>query len=1041
MHDKVRMTISASSLQPREIMIARLREDLIGPRTPDEVLTARPSDVYLTGILWPKNTELAPEEDERLSVAPAGDAAGDDAEDQAQPQAVSMRRTSTAGISFAVSAKTGSPSISASVRFGMYLDADNAGKTIWKREQHEPASLSVALKPGSWNIPFSSGSVEGLRLNVRAVSIQAGLLVTITLVNDLVPEERGRSATERATLFQVGLDIEPADGTQLIARPSRKAPVDDEDWSSALLYRHAHEFAAGHTCSADWTEHPQDQNSALKVSAAWLPEATVEAVSPDGDEVFRRLADGGKDPLSAAWLAKADDAELHEGLMRLCDAYTAWITEREGELGGFQGEFAKVAQRHVAEAKCVRDRMVAGADFVRDVSEAREAFRLANIAMNMQREWSGQGLLRWRPFQLGFILLALESTANGKHPDREVMDLLWFPTGGGKTEAYLGLIAFVAFWRRLTNAVPDDGAGVAVLMRYTLRLLTTQQFIRASAMICACEAIRRGKIPTRHAGALGDEPFGIGLWVGEGATPNSRQKAFDSKSDRSKPKPDQLTKCPCCSQKLTYTQAQPIDAITVTCETTGCLLAGAPLPVWAVDEDVYAFRPTLLIGTIDKFAQIVRQPATASLFSVGGPLQPQLVLQDELHLISGPLGTVAGLYETALDLILTAQGTRPKIIGSTATIRRAPDQVLALFDRKTCQFPPPGLIAENSGFTVVDRSLPGRRYLGVTTAGRSAKFTLQAVSASLLQSASGGLTKTQQDAYWTFVTYFNSLRELGGALVLMQDDVHDTIRLLAGARGETPRKMQTVEELTSRRSQEDIRNMLDTLEYPAGHQAALDVVLATSMVSVGVDISRLGLMAVNGQPKTMAEYIQSTSRVGRGPVPGLVVPVLNNAKPRDRSHFETFRTWHSTLYREVEATSVTPFASRARDRALHAVLVAVIRHLVPGKMKSPVMDDDAIAAAENLIEQIVLRAQRVDPFETDVGVELKERLARWIRRAPQQYWSAYPRTSLLQDAEKAAALRAAGRVIGQAWPTPNTMRGVEPATHYRLTEVLAKSRT
>ncbi len=360
-----------------------------------------------------------------------------------------------------------------------------------------------------------------------------------------------------------------------------------------------------------------------------------------------------------------------------------------------------------------------------------------------------------------------------------------------------------------------------------------------------------------------------------------------------------------------------------------------------------------------------------------------MILQDELHLISGPLGTLTGLYETALDLILSADGTRPKIIGSTATIRRAPEQVLALFDRKTCQFPPPGLSADDSGFTVIDKKLPGRRFIGITTAGRSAKFTLQAVAASLLQSASAGLGPEDRDHFWSLVAYFNSLRELGGALVLMQDDVHDSIQLFAQARGEQKRTLHFVEELTSRRTQKEITAMLEQLERKAGHPEAVDVLLATNMVSVGVDITRLGLMVVNGQPKTMAEYIQATSRVGRGAGAGLVVPVLNNAKPRDRSHYETFRTWHSTLYREVEATSVTPFASRARDRALHAVLVAIIRHLVPGMLHVPVLTDSAIDSAEDLILKVSERARNVDPLETDVESELRDRLNRWRRRAPQ----------------------------------------------------------
>lgn len=1026
------MTLLTSA---RETVIARLCEDLAGPRRSDEVLASRPSDVYLTGILWPRKTDIAPEEDERLSVAPGGEDSGDDAEDQAQAQSVAMRRPSTAGISFAARAEKGPASVRVHVRFGMYHHVESEKDTRWQRTPHEPDALLIELKPGSEDYPFVSGIVTGLRLNVRSVPFSNGMLATITLVNDLVPEAKDRNAIEHVTLFQVELEIGAAEGTKLIARPSRRAPVDAEDWSAALLYRRAHEFAAGHTCAADWITDDKDTSVARKVFAAWLPQATVQAVSPDGDDAFRNLANDGDDPLSAAWLASAADGALEGGLLKLCDAYGRWIDREEKRIGELDEKFASVARLHIEEARRVKSRMAGGVSFLKSSEAARTAFRLANLAMDAQRQWVAKSNLRWRPFQLGFMLLALQSTADGKHPDRDVMDLLWFPTGGGKTEAYLGLIAFVSFYRRLSAARPDDGAGVAVIMRYTLRLLTTQQFIRASAMIFACEAIRRGKIGSAGS-RLGTRPFGIGLWVGSDATPNNRQAAFDSLSDSTKSTPHQLTKCPCCSERLNYRQSRPTDSVEARCDNSQCVLSGEVLPVWAVDEDVYAFRPTLLIGTVDKFAQIVRRPETGSLFSVGGPMQPQLILQDELHLISGPLGTLAGLYETALDLILSAQGVRPKIIGSTATIRRAPDQVLALFDRKTCQFPPAGIDAENSGFTVVDPALPGRRYVGVTTAGRSAKFTLQAVTASLLQTASGGLSSDERDPYWTLIAYFNSLRELGGAVVLMQDDVNDTIRLLAAAHGENARALRSVQELTSRRSQEEIKAMLETLEHPAGHDAALDVVLATNMVSVGVDIPRLGLMTVNGQPKTMAEYIQSTSRVGRGSVPGLVIPILNNAKPRDRSHFETFRTWHTTLYREVEATSVTPFASRARDRALHAVLVAIVRHLVPGRLGSPALDDDSIRIAEELIVQVAQRAQRIDPLETDVENELRERLARWRRRAPQQYWSRYPKTSLLQSAEYAAALRAAGRVVGQAWPTPNTMRGVEPSTNYRLTERL-----
>ncbi|MCQ9617977.1 helicase-related protein [Paenalcaligenes niemegkensis] len=1026
----------------REQMVERLCKDLIGPALGDEVLNARPSDIYLTGILWPKNTKIAPEEDERLAVAPGEGEEGDDADDQSQPASVPMRRPSTAGLSFAArSAGDGSPEVRVSITLGRYLPTEVNGATCWRRIEVVPAPRLLALVVGGQDYDLRIPDLPGLRLNLRCSPYQHGTLATVTLVNGCQPEGPGRDEIERVTLFQVSLSVEAADSTVLIARPSRRAVVDDEDRSAALLYKDAREYAAGHTCSADWSVNNNGDTARVEnVRTTWMPQALVPAISADGHALFRNLRSEAGDVFSAAWLSMATRGDLTAALTRFCNAYEQWINDLARSADGLSGSEALTADQHLDDTRIVLQRMRGGVSRLGNDEHAASAFRLANLAMETQRTWGRNGSLWWRPFQLGFLLLTLESAIDGRHEDREVMDLLWFPTGGGKTEAYLALIAMVAFHRRLSYASPDDGAGVACIMRYTLRLLTTQQFIRAAAMICACEAIRRKSIPSLDADGLGATPFSIGLWVGEGATPNTRKGAFESKSDSSRATPQQLVQCPCCHSSLHYQQQHPADAVSIFCTDQSCLLAGpASLPVWTVDEDVYAARPTMLIGTVDKFAQIVRKPQTADLFGVGVSAQPQLILQDELHLIAGPLGTLCGLYETALDLILSANGTRPKIIGSTATIRRAADQVQALFDRRTCQFPPPGLDASDSGFAVVNPDAPGRRYLGVTTAGRSAKFTLQAVAASLLQAAAAGLAEADRDPYWTLVAYFNSLRELGGALVLMQDDVNDTLRLLAQARREAPREPAAVEELTSRRSQKDVRHMLDLLATPAGADGALDVVLATNMLSVGVDIPRLGLMLVNGQPKTMAEYIQVTSRVGRGEVPGLVIPILNNAKPRDRSHYETFKTWHATLYRDVEATSVTPFASRARDRALHAVLVAVIRHLVPGMLSAPVLNDEAIAAAEALIERISERAARVDKFETDVRAELQARLNRWIRRAPQHYWSFASSESLLQGAEQAAARRAAGRSIGQAWPTPNSMRGVEPATPYRLAEGLRRT--
>jgi len=559
--------------------------------------------------------------------------------------------------------------------------------------------------------------------------------------------------------------------------------------------------------------------------------------------------------------------------------------------------------------------------------------------------------------------------------------------------------------------------------------------------------MRRGEfLPDDISISLGKTPFSIGLWVGQDTVPNKVDKADEALRTGSTSSPKQLSQCPCEKKTdLWWRRERNPDCIRVSCSGENCVWsasANGHLPVWTVDEDIYRERPSLVIGTVDKFAQIVREPRTAALFGIDQiALPPDLIIQDELHLISGPLGTLTGLYEVAIDRLCRREdGTRPKIIASTATIRQAGSQIRSLFDRETCLFPPPIIDAANSGFAVEDRNAPGRLYVGVTTAGRSAKFTLQAVSATLLESAaSGSLTDIERDPYWTLVTYFNSLRELGGALVLMQDDVPSSLVDYASRRGETPREIRDITELTSRVSSAEIPQILDRLALPYRKAGACDILLASNMISVGVDIPRLGLMVVNGQPKGIAEYIQSTSRVGRGVVPGLIVSIYNNAKARDRSHFETFRTWHTTLYREVEATSVTPFSSRARDRALHAVLVAMARHLVPALRQGPRLTVGEMTEVQPLVDWMKTRAARVDDQESAaVDAELQEIVNRWLQRTNvKTYWDdRKPNTSLLISAERAAELRAAGRAPGTAWPTPNSMRNVEPSTVFVLAERL-----
>ncbi|CAN5310197.1 hypothetical protein BH09GEM1_BH09GEM1_18620 [soil metagenome] len=767
----------------------------------------------------------------------------------------------------------------------------------------------------------------------------------------------------------------------------------------------------------------------------------------------------GSDPLSAETLASGGDS-LGQLLSAVPEGYCNWIAEKKLERETLGSDHLKEqADLHIKTCEEVLGRMQAGVDCILTDVGVRAAFVAMNRAMDIQRRWSNrlraqespskaedEEGLRWYPFQLGFILLSVESIANPTSSNRDAMDLLWFPTGGGKTEAYLGLIALTAFLRRIRRISEDDrGGGVSCIMRYTLRLLTLQQFQRAAALILACEYVRKGnEAPAEVPDLRTSAEFSVGLWVGGDATPNGLEEALASLTNaHARVTPRQLTICPCCGSRIRWQADGSGSSIEVACTSESCELAKAiPLfPVCTVDALLYENPPTLLFATIDKFAQIVRKAETKRLFNAGFAPPPELIIQDELHLISGPLGTLAGLYEAAIDMICSRDGLAPKILGSTATIRRADDQIRALFDRRASLFPPPGLSIGDSCFAYVEKDARTRQYIGITTAGRSAKFTLQAVYASCLQASAAINDPANRDGYHTLVGYFNALRELGGALVLAQDDIGATLALVAQRHGENARPIGEVVELTSRVSQQEIRDILDQLAQKCTGAGAVDVLLATNMISVGVDVPRLGLMVVMGQPKGIAEYIQATSRVGRDrTAPGLVVTILNANKARDRAHFESFKSIHAALYRGVEATSVTPFAARARDRGLHGTLIAAARHLVPALASEPTLDDSSIEDVKAIVARIVTRASHVDESEAiATHADLRRILKLWHQRSPSlsTYWNDRQEIkSLLMAAELAAAKDRTGIGSGRAWPTMNSMRTVEAGTPFRLVEKL-----
>ncbi|MHC5778896.1 helicase-related protein [Nostoc sp.] len=631
----------------------------------------------------------------------------------------------------------------------------------------------------------------------------------------------------------------------------------------------------------------------------------------------------------------------------------------------------------------------------------------------------------------------LVGIANPEHSDRELVDLLFFPTGGGKTEAYLGLAAFTLILRRLRHP-GIDSAGLSVLMRYTLRLLTLDQLGRAATMICALELEREQDVEK-----LGKWPFEIGLWVGQAATPNRMGKKGDNdensarsrtiaflNNDR-KPSPIPLENCPWCGTKfnrnsfqLLPNTDQPID-LRINCANRRCHFRGdRSLPVLAVDEPIYRRLPCFMIATVDKFASLPWVGETGALFgrverhdkdgfyspvypgrgkALDGYLPPpDLIIQDELHLISGPLGTMVGLYETAIDALcsreINGQKIRPKIVASTATVRRATKQIQALFGRNEVDvFPPPGPDRRDSFFakTVSAEEKNARTYVGIAAQGRSLKVVLLRTYLALLGVAqkewlaAGGDKNPENpaDPYMTLLGYFNSLRELGGSRRIVEDEVNS--RLIGYSKRKRVGKSSGLfadrkiddepEELTSRVSTSEVADTKSRLEATFDQKERVDVVLATNMISVGLDITRLGLMVVLGQPKTAAEYIQATSRVGRDEErPGLVITLLNVHRPRDRSHYERFFAWHATFYRAVEATSVTPFSPRAIDRGIAAITVALAR-LGHSGMTAPLRAIDILQHRNQLNFVIDAIAQRAETHDKELDAADAEALRQKVR--------------------------------------------------------------
>jgi hypothetical protein len=1021
--------------------------DLLGPAGGEsEELTERTvRDRYLVGVLAPSRSANAAakpavdeEEDEEVPLIPdelseGGSDTADDGKTDADTPITQAHLPSSFGMSFCVDGEA--KSIKVSATWGQYKrekredlqDRKGNPLKVWQRYTRG-GSISILLKDGPVKVKAPDPEFSDIYIKGQVRKRSTHFIVTLFLVN---AQEELRPKDE-FHMFQPKLLASGENGQAIFCKRTTINTNDDlEDRLMAMQYRHQVEFAVGHGVSVHAEVAADSPDKATSIETVIIPTCEVPRTSPptekDADEnpAFGKLSGL---ILDMKVLAESDSKKLPKQLEPLLLAYRDWIGREETKLKDPQAGlslFGDAGGVAIDNCRLTLKRIEEGLTLLTKDTKACDAFKFMNKAMWLQRTHSiySERVRRgeqpdfekdvdeeknrsWRPFQIAFILLNLPGVTKLDHSERGVgpealADLLFFPTGGGKTEAYLGLSAYTMALRRLQGTVAGRSGdeGVAVLMRYTLRLLTIQQFQRATALVCACESIRRNALENNDA-RWGKTPFRIGLWVGRRTTPNRTDDAVEAiKQARGNQylgggigTPYQLTACPWCGSAIEAGKdlaAQPYPhgsarTLTYCGDKNGlCLFstrqaANEGLPVVVVDEEIYRRLPSLLIATVDKFAQMPWKGEVQMLFGQvngycdrhgfkspeiedssshpkskfglpaaktleHGPLRPpDLIIQDELHLISGPLGTLVGLYETAIDKLCTwevnGKKVRPKVIASTATIKNADVQVRSLFQRTVNIFPPQGLDVRDNFFSVQREPTEkefGRRYLGICAPGRRLKAALIRVYVAYLCSAQSLYEKfgKQIDPWMTLVGYFNSMRELGGMRRLVDDDVFSRCRK-QDRRGLAKRFFsgEYLAELTSRMRSEDIPQILDRLEggfdpemdekrkeafktknYKNIAKKPLDVLLATNMISVGVDVKRLGLMVVAGQPKATAEYIQATSRVGRS-FPGLVCTVFNWARPRDLSHYETFEHYHATFYKHVEPLSVTPFSPGALQR-------------------------------------------------------------------------------------------------------------------------------
>lgn len=1247
----------------REVLVSDLVRNILGPRNgADEVIEGSPIAEYITGVLAPADppgdvdADTDPETELHEAIVSRATSSGSEIhagveEDADVGQAAltasllspvldPKRSPSSMGITFAVSC-SGAPALDVCVTWGRYA-ADASRRNRWKRSsRHFVTAIKldkdIVVQIGHNGRVSPSGPEMSLHATARK-SDSGSLLVSLYVVNQ-IKAPSGERATAAHHIFQPQIRVCCKNGTKITAEQSQ-GPVSGDDDENEVLYRNKRALARGHMTSAVWRDvDPESEYSEDSIDFpecesmpgfTWADRMSVPApmrqkftacdartefvpmynvLAPD----FSWPSDRGVTLDAKSYSDELDPERLGQLLLPFDTEYKKWL---DG-LRATPMPSATVKERLLKAIGEAHNRIRRGIGLLRDDEDARLAFCFANKAMDTQSQWSRGHGIEFRPFQMGFILMSLESILRADSDHRETCDLLWVPTGGGKTESYLFLVAMVAAHRRLrashSNLAKSSGDGVSVISRYTLRLLTIQQFRRAVSLFAAMEYLRvdglggSGPVGWRPQGARderdflwGTAQFSVGLWVGRDVTPNTWKPSgpngetpgsIDLLRDPSKidgrtvkGDPAQILECPACRSMLALPESGTEDECTVHytvhadaggvegaqigdlavdglqvlsvqarrgaadhvatlsvrirpestvkrahlvrlfdeivrnlkgqgvsarlaaahesrpgyfvrsfvntkgeekeydfqvfCPNPECRLVrrwtsgsptgstdarapdfesaatsvlGAdaadgnrfvdivapfavgrhvsdrvPIPALTTDSQVYGGLPTMVIGTVDKFARIPFEARSAALFGEANyhhcilgycrsysdmeqvgrreknyrrlenpskPRRPDLIIQDELHLVDGPLGSMFGMYEAVVDRLCSRSQSRVKYIASTATTRRSGDHVLSLFGRRLALFPPPGMDADDRFFVreitrhPLDDKLPGRLHLGVCAPGRGPLTPLVRIWSRMAQSAHDHRTHGRIDPYWTLVGYFNTIRELAGAAALYVQDIPDYLRHISP---NNPRPMDEYgrRELSGRTSSYNLPAILDLLGRSHTDQhGGLDSLFTTSMFGTGVDVARLGAMLVSGQPKTAAAYIQSTGRVGRTSG-AIVVTFYRASKPRDLNNYEFFVRQHSQMHRFVEPSSAFPFAARARDRTMGPAIVGLLRnarnlpsdwagdggaaHMAASRGSKEVVD-----VARYIAERSQHQPESRKPRKADVEDGIERALERW----------------------------------------------------------------